>query len=149
MNWLVMIVCYVLVRLEVVGNCILEEINFDGGKKYIEDGQKEISVREVYFIIIDSGYGSVNYEGKQRSVGYGIVVMVVLDVVQEDGEYGGKYVYGLVEGNRDYCKRQVGYGDVGSEEGIEGNERQVFMMVEVGYFEVVELYYDGGVDGSE
>src|SRR5687768_18047259 len=93
MNRLVTTVCHVLVRSEAVGNRTSEETNLDGGKKHTEDGQKETSVREVHLTITDSGHGSANHEGKQRSVGHGTVATVVPDAVQEDGEHGGKHAH--------------------------------------------------------
>jgi len=95
----------------------------ESGEHNTKNGEKETGISEAH--LTQGGHGSTDDKRQEREVCHGAVGSAVVSAVDKDGEDRAEHAHGLVEGNGDHSERQVGNGDVGSEESTESNEGEV------------------------
>jgi hypothetical protein len=100
-----------------------DRVYLESGEHDTKNGEKETGIGEAH--LTQGGHGSTDDKRQERKVCHGAVGSAVVSAVDKDGEDRAEHAHGLVEGNGDHSKRQVGNGDVGSEESTESNEGEV------------------------
>jgi hypothetical protein len=127
-----------------------ESVGHDGldcSQNNTKDGQEETGVGEAH--LTGGGHSSADDERHQGEVGHGAVGAAVPDAENEDGEDGAQHAHRLVEGDGDHGEGQVGDGNVGGEEGAEGDEGEVLAATQARELEVAKLHHGVGAHAGK
>lgn len=139
MNRLVTTVCNVISQDQ------LERRNatyLESSEDNTKDGQEETSISKAH--LAERGHGSANNKRNKRHVSHKAVGAAVPDTENEDGEDRAKHAHRLVKGNGDHGERQVRDGNVGGEEGAEGDKGEVLAAPQARHLEVAQLHHGRG-----